>query len=115
MNPRLKDKIAIVTGAGSGIGRACALALVREGAHIALIGRRKDRLEDVARKAGGSAIALAADVSRRDEVERVLEETERVFGGVNVLVNNAGILHAGTIRTRFHRDHRSLRICIIDD
>jgi len=48
MNSRLKNKMAIVTGAGSGIGRACALALVREGARVALVGRRKDRIENVA-------------------------------------------------------------------
>lgn len=96
MNSRLKDKIAIVTGAGSGIGRAIAVAMIREGAHVVLVGRRTDRVEAVAREADGSAIAVAADVSKRDEIEHVLEETVRAFGGINVLVNNAGILHAGT-------------------
>ena len=96
MNSRLKDKIAIVTGAGSGIGRACALALIREGAHVVLVGRRKDRIEEVAREAGGSALPLAADVSKRAEIERVIERTVNAFGGVNVLVNNAGILYPGT-------------------
>jgi NAD(P)-dependent dehydrogenase (short-subunit alcohol dehydrogenase family) len=96
MNSRLKNKMAIVTGAGSGIGRACALALVREGARVALVGRRKDRIENVAREAGGTTIAIAADVSKRDEIERVLEQTLAAFGGINVLVNNAGILHPGT-------------------
>lgn len=96
MDSRLKNKIAIVTGAGSGIGRACALALIREGGQVALVGRRRDRVEEVAREAGGAAIAVAADVCRQDEIDRVIEETLRAFGGINVLVNNAGILHAGT-------------------
>ena len=96
MNSRLKDKIAIVTGAGSGIGRAIAVAIIREGAHVVLVGRRKDRVEEVAREADGSAIALPADVSKRDEIEHVLQETVKAFGGINVLVNNAGILHPGT-------------------
>ncbi len=96
MTSRLKGKIAIVTGAGTGIGRACAIALVREGARVVLVGRRKDRIEDVAREANGSAIAVAADVSKGDEIERVIEATVKAFGGINVLVNNAGILHIGT-------------------
>jgi NADP-dependent 3-hydroxy acid dehydrogenase YdfG len=87
MNSRLKDKIAIVTGAGTGIGRACALALIREGAHIALVGRRQDRIEEVAREAGGSALALAADASKPPEIERVTERTVIAFGGVHVLIN----------------------------
>ena len=96
MSSCLKDKIAIVTGAGSGIGRAIALAMMREGAHVVLVGRRKDRVEAVASEAQGSALAVAADVSKRDEIEHVLQETVKAFGGINVLVNNAGILHAGT-------------------
>ena len=96
MSSRLKNKIAIVTGAGSGIGRACALALVREGAHVVLVGRRKQRVEEVAAEAGASALALAADVSKKAEIENVIERTVAAFGEVNVLVNNAGILHPGT-------------------
>jgi NAD(P)-dependent dehydrogenase (short-subunit alcohol dehydrogenase family) len=96
MDQRLKNKIAIVTGGGSGIGRACAVAFAREGARVALVGRRRDRLERVAQEIGNSALVIAADVSRSDEIARVLEETVRTFGGVNVLLNNAGILHIGT-------------------
>jgi NAD(P)-dependent dehydrogenase (short-subunit alcohol dehydrogenase family) len=74
--------------------------MVREGARVVLVGRRKDRVEAVAREVPregqGSAVVLAADVSKRPEIEHVLQETVKAFGGINVLVNNAGILHAGT-------------------
>ncbi|MBZ5721554.1 MAG: glucose 1-dehydrogenase [Acidobacteriia bacterium] len=97
MNSRLKDKIAIITGAGSGIGRASAIALAREGARVALVGRRQDRLEDVARQIGDSALVVAADVSKQDGIDLVVEQTVASFGGLNVLVNNAGVLHIGTV------------------
>jgi NAD(P)-dependent dehydrogenase (short-subunit alcohol dehydrogenase family) len=96
MNPCLKNKVAIVTGAGSGIGRACALALAREGAHVAMVGRRKDKVEEVATEAGGSAIAIAGDVSKASDIEGVLEQTAKALGAINVLLNNAGLLHPGT-------------------
>jgi len=93
---RLKNKVAIVTGAGTGIGRAIALALVREGARVALVGRRKEILAAVAKEANGLTLVLAADVSKQSDIDRVLSETSAQFGGLNVLVNNAGILHIGT-------------------
>lgn len=96
MNSRLKGKIALVTGAGSGIGRACALALAREGAQVALVGRRKDRLAEVAREIGPSALVLAADVSKKSEVDRVVERAAAHFGSLNILLNNAGVLYIGT-------------------
>src|SRR5271155_979085 len=96
MSSRLKNKIAIVTGAGSGIGRACSLALAREGARVSLIGRRKDRLEEVAHQIGDSAFVLPADVSKQAEIDRVIEQTVARFGGLNVLLNNAGVLRIGT-------------------
>jgi NAD(P)-dependent dehydrogenase (short-subunit alcohol dehydrogenase family) len=96
MGSRLKNKIAVVTGAGSGIGRACAVALAREGAQVVLVGRRIERLEETAREIGDTAFILSADVSRKDEVNRVVEQTVAHFGGLNVLLNNAGVLHVGT-------------------
>lgn len=96
MGSRLKGKIAIVTGAGTGIGRACALALAKEGAQVALVGRRPELIEQVAREAGPSALALTADISRKDDIHRVVEETSSHFGGIHVLLNNAGVLHIGS-------------------
>lgn len=93
---RLNGKVALVTGAGTGIGRAIALAFVREGSKVALIGRRKRPLEEVAREAGDAALVIAADVSKQDQIDRALSEASSHFGGPNVLVNNAGVLHIGT-------------------
>ncbi len=93
---RLKNKIAVITGAGTGIGRAIALSFTREGAKVALVGRRKDLLKSVAEEAGASTLVLPGDVSQQHDIDRILAETAAHFGGVNVLVNNAGILHIGT-------------------
>lgn len=95
MSERLKDKIGIVTGAGSGIGRACAIALAREGARVALVGRRRDRVEETAQEIGDRSFAIPADVSKTSEINRVLDETVSRFGDLNFLLNNAGVLHAG--------------------
>jgi len=96
MSSRLKGKVAIITGAGSGIGRACALAFARQGARVALVGRRRDHLDAVAREIGDAALVLSADVSKKDDIERVVESTVSHFGSLNVLLNNAGVLHIGT-------------------
>ena len=96
MRERLQGKVGIVTGAGSGIGRACAIALAREGARVALIGRRKDRVEEVAHEIGDLAFAIPADISKTNEMTCLLDETVSRFGGLNFLLNNAGVLHSGT-------------------
>jgi len=95
MSERLQGKIGIVTGAGSGIGRACAIALASEGARVALVGRRKDRVESLAEEIGDSALAIAADVSKPGEIRRLINETLSRFGGLTFLLNNAGVLHVG--------------------
>lgn len=96
MGDRLKNRIALITGAGTGIGRAIALAFAREGAKIALVGRRQNRLEDVAREAGCAPLVLAGDVSQQGYIDRMLDAVTSCFGGLDVLVNNAAVLHAGT-------------------
>lgn len=95
MSERLKGKIGIVTGAGTGIGRACAMALAKEGARVVLAGRRKDRIEQVASEIGDRAHAIPVDVTRTSEISRLLDETMARFGGLNFLLNNAGVLIMG--------------------
>lgn len=85
--------VAWVTGAGSGIGRACALALARAGGTIALTGRRADALEETARmirESGGKALCVPADVSNAADVDRALETINSALGEPLVLVNSAG-------------------------
>jgi NAD(P)-dependent dehydrogenase (short-subunit alcohol dehydrogenase family) len=95
MSQRLQDKVGIVTGAGTGIGRACAIAMAKEGAQVVLAGRRKDRIEQVAAAIGDLAYAIPADVSEPSEILRLLDEAVTHFGGLNFLLNNAGVLHTG--------------------
>ena len=89
----LRDKVAIVTGAGQGIGRAIAVELARAGAHVVVSGRRLEPLEAAAgevRALGRRALARSCDVRDATEVDRVVAETVREFGRVDLLVNNAG-------------------------
>jgi NAD(P)-dependent dehydrogenase (short-subunit alcohol dehydrogenase family) len=91
--PRLSGKIALVTGGGTGIGRACALLFAREGAGVAIAGRRKDSLDAVVGEigvAGGKALALTCDVTDRASAEAAVSTTTKQFGRLDILVNNAG-------------------------
>ena len=85
------SKVAIVTGAGSGIGRAVSLALCRAGWAVALAGRRRDALQATAAAAGGApTLVVPCDVANATDVERLFDETARHFGRVDLLFNNAG-------------------------
>jgi 2-hydroxycyclohexanecarboxyl-CoA dehydrogenase len=89
---RLAGKVVLVTGAGQGVGRGTALALAREGAHVALAGRTVSKCETAAAEIqafGGSAIALACDVTDRGQIEAALAATTARFGGLDALINNA--------------------------
>ena len=86
------SKIALVTGASSGIGKACALALLRDDWTVVLVGRRADALEAVAQESGKTnAIAIPADVSDEEQVKRVFDNVRTKFGRLDLLFNNAGI------------------------
>jgi NADP-dependent 3-hydroxy acid dehydrogenase YdfG len=89
----LDGKVAIVTGAGGGIGREVALLLAAEGAKVMLVGRRADALADAAgtiRAAGGTAETAAADITRKADIDRLAQRMTAAFGPVDILVNNAG-------------------------
>ena len=93
---RLQGKVALVTGAGSGIGRACALAFAREGAKVLLVGRTAKKLELVANQIGPAALIHAGDVAQRGDNESAVAAAVKQFGALHILVNNAAVLHAGT-------------------
>jgi meso-butanediol dehydrogenase/(S,S)-butanediol dehydrogenase/diacetyl reductase len=102
VSERFEGRVVIVTGAGSGIGRATALAFAREGASVAaadLSPAKAAAVADEAKAAGGRAMAVACDVSRADDCARAVRETEAAFGPLDVLVNNAGIGASGTVVT----------------
>ena len=86
-------RVALVTGAGSGIGKAAALALLKDGYHVALVGRRKDRLEQTAAESGAPdrALVLPADITRDEQVKEVFAKTRAAWGRLDVLFNNAGM------------------------
>ena len=85
------DKTAVVTGAGSGVGRAVAIALAREGYRVVLAGRRRDALEDAARAAASRMLVVPTDVGDPAAVRELFARTKAEFGRVDVLFNNAGV------------------------
>ena len=95
MGNNMEGKVIIITGAGSGIGEAAAIHLASLGGWMSLGGRRKERLDTVVQKikdAGGKAQAFITDVTKRGEVQALVQNTIRVYGKVDVMINNAGIM-----------------------
>lgn len=92
---RLEGKRALITGGGTGIGRATAEIFAREGARVVVSGRRRPELEETVRRVerhGGGAGLVQGDVSRPEDAERAVKETVGLFGGLDILINNAGII-----------------------
>lgn len=91
----LTGKVAFVTGASSGMGRATALALAIQGAHVAVCARRLDRLQSLVaeiKNRGKDALAIQMDVTKKEDIDRAIAETVNTFGHLDILVNNAGVL-----------------------
>ncbi len=97
MRQDLTGKVALVTGASSGIGRALARAVAAEGMRVALVGRSAERLNAVAAEIGDDALALPADLTKPDELDRVVHDTLSRFGGIDVLLPNAGLYIPGDV------------------
>jgi 3-oxoacyl-[acyl-carrier protein] reductase len=94
MDLGLGDKVAVVAAASKGLGKASALALAREGARVSICARSRAELDAAAREitgeTGAEVLAIAADLTRADDIHRVVETTAERFGGIDVLVNNSG-------------------------
>lgn len=98
---KLKNKVAIVTGASRGIGKACALELAKEGAHVVInyvsSAKKADTVVKQIKKLGRKAIDVRCDVSKDEEVKNLIATAVKKFGRVDILINNAGIYMAGPI------------------
>ena len=98
--PSLDKSVALVTGASSGIGEATSLALAGLGAAVALVARRADRLEALARRirgAGATALVVVADITHQDEAVAAIERAAEDLGGLDIVVNNAGVMLLGPV------------------
>lgn len=106
---RLRDKVVVITGASSGLGREAALQLAERGCRLVLAARRAGELEDTAgecRELGGDAFAVETDVTREEEVERLAEAALRRWGRIDVWLNNAGVTLFARLEEGAFEDHR---------
>ena len=101
---RLTGKVAVITGGGSGIGKAIAQTFAREGAMVVIAGRDSKKLEQAAAEIGEECLAVSADVSKTSDVQRLVDAALGKFHGINVLVNNAAVLLPGTAESLSEED-----------
>jgi NADP-dependent 3-hydroxy acid dehydrogenase YdfG len=105
---RDQGRVAVVTGASSGIGEATARALARDGHRVALLARRADRVEALAEELGEGAAAIEADVTDRDSVVAAAERVRGELGGADILVNNAGVMLLAPFSSDQRQEHRQM-------
>ena len=101
-------RVAVVTGASSGIGEATARALAADGYRVALLARRLDRIQGLAEELGDGAIAIRADVTDRDSLVAASRGVQDELGGVDILVNNAGVMLLGPFSAQLSDDYRRM-------
>jgi NADP-dependent 3-hydroxy acid dehydrogenase YdfG len=103
-----QGRVAVITGASSGIGAATAHALAADGYRVALLARRVDRITALADELGNAAIAIQADVTDRDALLAAADRVQQEFGGADVLVNNAGVMLLGPFSSDQREDYRRM-------
>jgi NADP-dependent 3-hydroxy acid dehydrogenase YdfG len=101
-------RVAVITGASSGIGEATARALTTDGYRVALLARRLDRIQTLAHELGDGAIAIEADVTDRDSITAASRRVQDEFGSVDVLINNAGVMLLGPFSAELSGDYRRM-------
>jgi NADP-dependent 3-hydroxy acid dehydrogenase YdfG len=108
MSNNLQGRVAVITGASSGIGEATARALAAEGYRVALLARRSDRIEALASELANGSIAIAADVTDRESLVAAAARVHNELGGAHVLVNNAGVMLLGPFSSEQRDDYRHM-------
>jgi NADP-dependent 3-hydroxy acid dehydrogenase YdfG len=103
-----RGKVAVITGASSGIGEATARALVNAGYRVALLARRADRIDELAAELGDDALPLEADVTDRDSLVAAAERVQTELGGADILVNNAGLMLLGPFSSDLRDNYRRM-------
>jgi clavulanate-9-aldehyde reducatase len=104
----LDGKVAAITGASSGIGEATAIALADAGAKVSLGARRKDRLDALVEKIGDNALAIETDIGEEEQARAFVQRTKEELGGLDILINNAGVMLLGPLLAQEGDDWRTM-------